>query len=252
MIYLLLLYSYFRYITKKGRIKLNKYKHIIFDLDDTLLDFQDSEEKALKKIIELYNLSYNKQTIACYKCINDRLWYQLEEGLISREEVLKTRFSLFLKEFQKDESGPKVEAMYREYLNQGHTTITHAYELLNNLSKQGYKLYIGTNGVGHTQRKRLKDSKLQGYFDHLFISEEIGYEKPNPLFFHYIFDTLNTSRKEEFLMIGDRVTSDIKGAINVGIDCVWFNPKRNLPDPFSPKSTYTVTNLMQIINLLEV
>lgn len=74
---------------------MNKYKHIIFDLDDTLLDFQNTEEQALKEIITLYNLPYNKQTIACYKGINDGLWSQLEEGLISREKVLKTRFSLF-------------------------------------------------------------------------------------------------------------------------------------------------------------
>ncbi|MFC9601423.1 YjjG family noncanonical pyrimidine nucleotidase [Peribacillus butanolivorans] len=230
---------------------MNKYKHIIFDLDDTILDFQDSEEKALKQIITLYELPYNKQTIACYKHINDGLWHQLEEGLISREEVLTTRFSLFLKEFHIDENGAKVEAMYREHLNQGHKTVTHAHELLNALSKQDYKLYIGTNGVGMTQRKRLGGAKLQGYFEQLFISEEIGYEKPNPHFFYYIFDALHTSRKEEFLMIGDRLTSDIQGAINVGIDCVWFNPKRSMPKSCSPKSTYTIPNLMQIMDLLE-
>lgn len=230
---------------------MNKYKHIIFDLDDTILDFQDSEEKALKQIITLYELPYNQQTIACYKRINDGLWHQLEEGLISREEVLTTRFSLFLKEFHIDENGAKVEAMYREHLNQGHKAITHAHELLNALSKQDYKLYIGTNGVGKTQRKRLLGAKLQGYFEQLFISEEIGYEKPNPHFFHYIFDALHTSSKEEFLMIGDRLTSDIQGAINVGIDCVWFNPKRSMPKSCSPKSTYTIPNLMQIMDLLE-
>lgn len=230
---------------------MNKYKHIIFDLDDTLLDFQDTEEQALKEIITLYNLPYNKQTIACYKGINDGLWSQLEEGLISREKVLKTRFSLFLKEFQIDESGSKVEAMYREHLNQGHSTITHATELLDTLSGQGYKLYIGTNGVGNTQRKRLADSKLQGYFEDIFISEEIGHEKPNALFFQYILDTLNASHKEEFLMIGDRLSSDIKGALNIGMDCVWFDRKKSQPDPFAPQSTYTVSNLMEIAALLE-
>ena len=251
MIYLLVLYSDIRYITKKGWITMNKYKHIIFDLDDTILDFQSSEEQALKEIITLYKLPYTKQTIACYKGINDRLWSQLEEGLISREKVLNTRFSLFLREFQIDESGSKVEAMYREHLNQGHSTITHANELLSTLSGQGYNLYIGTNGVGSTQRKRLADSNLQDYFEDIFISEEIGYEKPNPLFFQHIFDALNTSHKEEFLMIGDRLSSDIKGAINIGMDCVWFNRKRSQPDPFAPKSTHTVSNLMEIIELLE-
>ncbi len=179
------------------------------------------------------------------------MWSQLEEGLISREKVLKTRFSLFLKEFQIDESGSKVEAMYREHLNQGHSTITHATELLDTLSGQGYKLYIGTNGVGNTQRKRLADSKLQGYFEDIFISEEIGHEKPNALFFQHILDTLNASHKEEFLMIGDRLSSDIKGALNIGMDCVWFDRKKSQPDPFAPQSTYTVSNLMEIAALLE-
>ncbi|GGA49480.1 YjjG family noncanonical pyrimidine nucleotidase [Psychrobacillus lasiicapitis] len=230
---------------------MNKYKHIIFDLDDTILDFQDSEEKALIQIIKQYELPYDKHTIACYKHINERLWHELEKGLITREQVLTTRFSLFLKEFHIDEDGEKVEVMYREHLNQGHKTVNHAHELLNTLSKQDYKLYIGTNGVGKTQRKRLRDAKLEGYFEQLFISEEMGYEKPNPHFFYYIFDALHISRKEEFLMIGDRLTSDIQGAINVGIDCVWFNPKKNMPIAGSPKSTYTVPNLMQIMDLLE-
>jgi FMN phosphatase YigB (HAD superfamily) len=88
---------------------MNKYKHIFFDLDDTILDFQSSEEQALKEIITLYKLPYTKQTIACYKGINDRLWSQLEEKLISREKVLNTRFSLFLREFQIDESGSKLK-----------------------------------------------------------------------------------------------------------------------------------------------
>lgn len=230
---------------------MNKYKHIIFDLDDTILDFQDSEEKALKQIITKFKLPYNEQTIACYKRINDGLWHQLEEGLISRDEVLTTRFSLFLQEFSIDENGAKVEAMYREHLNEGHKTIAQAEELLNTLSKLDCKLYVGTNGVGKTQRKRLEDAKLHGYFEQLFISEEIGYEKPSPYFFNHIFDALQTSRKEEFLMIGDRLTSDIQGANNVGIDSVWFNPKGSIPDPESPKSTYTVSSLMQIIDLLE-
>ncbi len=230
---------------------MNKYKHIIFDLDDTILDFQDSEEKALIQIITRYELPYNKQIIASYKRINERLWHELEKGLITREQVLTTRFSLFLKEFHIDENGAKVEALYREHLNQGHKTVIHAHELLNALSKQDYKLYIGTNGVGKTQRKRLRDAMLEGYFEQLFISEEMGYEKPNPHFFYYIFDALNISRKEELLMIGDRLTSDIQGAINVGIDCVWFNPKRNMPKSGSPKSTYTIPNLMQIMDLLE-
>ena len=77
---------------------MNNYKHIIFDLDDTILDFQDSEEKALKQIITQFKLPYNEQTIACYKRINNGLWHQLEEGLISRDEVLTTRFSLFLED----------------------------------------------------------------------------------------------------------------------------------------------------------
>ncbi|WP_431028067.1 YjjG family noncanonical pyrimidine nucleotidase [Lysinibacillus sp. LZ02] len=230
---------------------MNKYKHIIFDLDDTILDFQDSEQKALKQIIMQYKLPYTQETIAVYKQINEELWSSLETGSISREDVLDTRFSLFLKEFNIEENGAKVEEMYREHLNEGHKTMPHAYELLNALRMKGYKLYVGTNGVGKTQRKRLTDAELQGYFEQLFISEEIGYEKPNPNFFHYIFDALHTHHKEEFLMIGDRLTSDIQGAINVGIDCVWFNPKKSEPPLHSPKSTYTVSNLMQIIDLLE-
>ncbi|GGH86545.1 YjjG family noncanonical pyrimidine nucleotidase [Pullulanibacillus pueri] len=230
---------------------MNMYKHIIFDLDDTILNFQEAQKVALKEIITRYKLPYTEETIACYKQINNTLWHQFEEGVISQNDIFTNRFSLFLKEFQIIEDGAQVEAFYREHLNEGHKTMPHAREALKALKQKGFKLYIGTNGVGVTQRKRLKDAHLENYFEALFVSDEMGVQKPHAAFFTYIFEALGTDQKENVLMVGDRLTSDVQGAVNAGIDSVWFNPENILPSFESPQSTYTISDLIELPDLLE-
>lgn len=174
----------------------------------------------------------------------------MEQGAISRDEIFSTRFSLFLEEFGVRESGEQAESLYRESLGEGHKMIDYAFEVLISLKNQGYQLYAGTNGTAKTQWKRLTDANLLSLFDDVFISEEMGYEKPEEKFFRHIFETLETTDKREYLMIGDSLTSDIQGAENAGIDSVWYNPKNSKPALSVPKSTYTITNLFELLELL--
>lgn len=227
---------------------MNKYKYLIFDLDDTLLDFKDTERMALEKIFKTYNIEFNGENLEYYKSINQRLWKELENGLITKNFVLTERFNEFFKRYKKNINGEDVEKEYRSYLNEGHKKIPYAKELLENLKIKGYKIYAGTNGLGETQRKRLKDSKLIEYFDDLFISEEIGFEKPNIEFFNNIFKKHNLLKKEEILMVGDSINADIKGANNAGIDSVLFNLKYE--NNKEVKSTYVIKNLKELENLL--
>ncbi|MFO8068695.1 MAG: YjjG family noncanonical pyrimidine nucleotidase [Alkalibacterium sp.] len=229
-----------------------KYKKIIFDLDNTVLDFRDTEEKALKKVIDAYNLPYTEETIAMYKEINHGLWQKLEQGIISRETLFSSRFALFLEEFGLSVDGKSVEDLYRQNLGQGYKKMDHAHELLTALKKNGYHIYAGTNGVAKTQWQRLAGADLSHFFEEVFISEEIGVEKPDPQFFTHIFDTLKTDNKAEFLMVGDSLTSDIQGANNAGIDSVWYNFSKKPVEPAAVQSTFSISNLLELLTLFGI
>lgn len=227
---------------------MKNYKHLIFDLDNTLLDFNDTEEQALKSVFKEFNVPETIESFDTYKTINKGLWSSLEKGMISREDIFNNRFALFFNEYSLKVDGVKAEQLYRNFLNEGCKTIKNADLLLSKLKKKDYRIYAGTNGMGITQRKRLLDSQLLPYFDELFISEEIGYEKPDAQFFDTIFDSLQITDKDSCLMIGDSLSSDILGAQNARIDSVLYTPEENL---VSSTATYTVNDLMRIYSLLE-
>lgn len=230
-------------------MNVKKYKNIIFDLDDTLLDFQDTELRALEELFEKYNIAFNKDSISKYQAINKKLWAQLENGLVSKEDVLYGRFEEFFKIYGFDIDGKIADNIFRKHLNLGHKLIPNAKELLNVLKKEGYLIFAATNGVGQTQRQRLKDSRLINFFDDLFISEELGYEKPSIEFFDSIFNKYPSLKKEETIMIGDSLSSDIQGAINFNIDSILFDP---LKKDLSNLSTYKVSNLLEIPSILNI
>lgn len=227
---------------------MKQYKHLIFDLDNTLLDFNDTEEQALKSVFKEFKVPETIESFDTYKTINKGLWSSLEKGTIAREDIFNNRFALFFNEYSLKVDGVKAEQLYRNFLNDGCKTIKNAELLLSKLKKKDYRIYAGTNGMGITQRKRLFDSQLLPYFDELFISDEIGYEKPDTHFFDTIFDSLHITDKDSCLMIGDSLSSDILGAQNAQIDSVLYTPEENI---LSSTATYTVNNLMRIYSLLE-
>ena len=227
---------------------MKQYKHLIFDLDDTLLDFQDNERNSLEVIFKKYNIPFEEKSINQYKSINRRFWSQIEQGLINKEEALTKRFEEFFALYGYDIKGEIVERDYQNCLNKGHKTIPKAIETLIELKNRGYKIFAGTNGIGKTQKQRLEDSKMIDLFDDVFISEEMGVEKPNPKFFEIIFDKYDFIEKEDALMIGDSLASDIKGANNFGIDCVWFNPLEKEVNEINP--TYEIYDLSELLLML--
>lgn len=227
---------------------MKKYNYLIFDLDNTLLDFDNTEEQALSSLFREYKVPVTVDARKRYKEINSKLWASLERGEITREDIFNTRFSLFFNDFNMKVDGIKAEESYRNHLNNGYAIIENADVLLSQLKEKNYHIYAGTNGVGSTQRERLRGSQLLPYFDELFISEEIGYEKPDKNFFQTLFDTLAITNKESCLMIGDSLSSDILGAKNAEIDSVFYCPDKTIQ---SSSATYTVNNLMAIYSLLE-
>lgn len=222
-----------------------KYTDLLFDLDDTLLDFGATETQALRLLFATYNLEMTLQLEKDYKKFNQSLWKKLELGTLSRKELLEKRFSTFFKEhLALDVDGIATGKQYTSFLAQGHQQIKGAKELLQDLKKAGYQLHVVTNGNKNIQYKRLDDSHFNRFFDTIFISEEIGYQKPTKQFFEHVFNKLDLVPNQA-IIIGDSLSSDIKGGINAGIDTLWYNPAQ-ITNNSTIQPTYEIHKLEQI------
>jgi 2-haloacid dehalogenase len=231
---------------------LKKYKTLLFDVDDTLLDFDAAESLALRLLFEEHHFSLTSEIEKKYKNLNKRLWESFEEGKIDRDEVMNTRFSKLFKEYGKEVDGAVLEKGFRNYLEQGHQLINGAFELIPNLQKQ-YDLYIVTNGDSKTQDRRLRDSGLYPLFKDIFVSEATGFQKPMKEYFDYVFARIPHFAANQALIIGDSLSSDIKGGYLAGIDTCWFNPKmkENNTDIIPTYEIQKLVDLYQILSLKE-
>ncbi|WP_124066831.1 YjjG family noncanonical pyrimidine nucleotidase [Clostridium sp. E02] len=227
------------------------YQTYLLDLDNTILDFNAAEIRGFQKVIEFYEIKYIPGLLEQYKKINRNLWNQLEQGTIHREELFFTRFKLFFEELGKEIDGKEAELFYREQLSNSPDLMPHAKEALTQLKQQGKKLYSASNGVYSTQVQRLKQAGIYQLFDGMFISEAIGSEKPDVNFFEHCFTHIIDFKKEETLMVGDSLTSDIQGAIHAGIDSCYFNHFHNstYADSSVSKATYNIKELPELLHL---
>ncbi|WP_141604039.1 YjjG family noncanonical pyrimidine nucleotidase [Terrilactibacillus laevilacticus] len=229
---------------------MKHYRTLLFDVDDTLLDFQAAEVFALRSLFEEQNIPLTLDIEARYKQINQGLWRSFEEGKIDRDEIANTRFSLLFKEYDQEVDGFSFGMKYRSYLKEGHQLISGAIELIEDL-KNKYDLYIVTNGVAETQDKRLRDSGLFPLFKDIFVSEDTGFQKPMKEFFDYVFARIPDISLEETLIIGDSLTSDIKGGELAGIDTCWFNPEMT-PNNTEITPTYQIQKLEELYDILNI
>ncbi|MBP3040467.1 YjjG family noncanonical pyrimidine nucleotidase [Bacillaceae bacterium Marseille-Q3522] len=229
---------------------MKKYRTLLFDVDHTLLDFNAAENLALRLLFEEQNISLTAEMEARYKEINKGLWKSYEEGRLSRDEVVNTRFSLLFKEYGQKTDGITLENKYRSYLEQGHQLIDGALELIKDLQHQ-FDLYIVTNGVSKTQDKRLRDSGLYPLFKDIFVSEDAGFQKPMKEFFDYVFARIPDFTVEKGLIIGDSLSADIKGGQLAGLDTCWFNPESKSNDT-KIVPTYEIQQLDGLYQILDV
>ena len=225
------------------------YKALLFDLDDTILSFTKAEEYALKKLFLYYNIEINEERINLYKEINLKYWKKLERGEITREDLLKSRFKEFFEvinyplDFDK---AYQANDIYFSYLT---SKIFYVKDAISSLAilKEKYKIYIITNGIKKVQEKRIKlAKKLHFLYDDIFVSEEVGYPKPSKEYMDYVINKIGV-KKEEILIIGDSLSSDMMLGINNNVDTCWFNPqngKTNL------NITYNVRTYKEILDIL--
>lgn len=196
---------------------------VFFDLDNTILDFNKAERVALSRTLEALGIPPTEEVCARYSAINLAQWKLLEKGLISRREVKLGRFRLLFEELGADVSPEQAAAAYESLLGIGHYFMEGAQELLLELWGR-YRLYLVTNGTAAVQHGRLKSADLPKYFEDIFISEEIGFNKPDVRYFERCFERIPDFKKKNAVIVGDSLSSDIQGGVNAGLRTVWFHP----------------------------
>ncbi|AYC30503.1 YjjG family noncanonical pyrimidine nucleotidase [Paenisporosarcina cavernae] len=221
-----------------------KYQTLLFDLDDTLLDFGAAEKMAFRSLLQSQNVEHSDEKEARYKEINKGLWKKFEEGALTRNEVIHTRFVQFFGEQSIEVDGVEMDRQFRHFLEEGKFFVEGAEEVISTLHHT-HDLYIVTNGVSTTQAKRLKATGLRPYFTTVFVSEDTGFQKPMKGFFDYVFARIPNFDSSRTIIIGDSLSADIRGGNDAGIATCWFNP-RGLTNETGIEPTYEIRQLDEL------
>ena len=203
-----------------------RYKLVLFDADGTLFDFDTAEKQAFEKTFKQFGINENLELLHKeYEIINKAIWRDFEQKKITSRELRTERFRRFFVKENLDLDPKVISPIYLRYLSEGTHLLQGAKEIISFLFGK-CELALATNGLADVQNPRFADSDLAKYFQHRFISEEIGHPKPNSEFFEHIFRKL--PHKESAIIIGDNLVSDIMGGNDFGIDTCWFNPNKRI------------------------
>ncbi len=229
---------------------MGNYTTIFWDLDQTLLDFTKSQDHALRYSFERLGLPIDSGTVARYAKINDSYWKRLELGEIDKKEVLLGRFRTLFEELGvTNYTAQDIAGMYQDALGRVAFFLEDSDKLTKELKKMGYRQYVVTNGVNSTQANKMKLSGLDRIMDGVFVSELIGYPKPMKEYFDACFALLPGVTRKECILVGDSLTSDMRGAENAQVAACWYNPngqKNTLGVPV----TYEIRSLWEIYAVL--
>jgi len=223
------------------------YTSLFLDIDNTILDFYKAEAEAVRKVMIKHGLPHSDKDVKIYSDINQTYWERFEKGEIPKSDIFEGRFKSLLEYYGIKGDSAAISEDYKFNLSEGYFKMDGAMEILEYLKTKGYKLYATTNGMSLTQYNRIKNSKLEPYFDGVFVSEDAGHQKPEKEYFQFVLDSISEKDKSRILIIGDSQSSDILGGINIGIDTCWYNPKNDKPKYIS---NYEISDLLQLKNIL--
>ena len=225
-------------------------KAILWDVDNTLLDFHAAESAAIKSLFREFGFGECKdEEVKRYAEINMSFWERLERNEITKDRVLVGRFEQFFKEKGIDPAfAPEFNDRYQLRLGD---TIVYRDDSLNIIKALKGRIlqYVVSNGTVIAQTKKLRLSGLGELMDGVFLSERLGAEKPSAAFFDKVFSELGTEDRSEVLIVGDSLTSDIRGGMNAGILTCWYNPERK-PVPEGYRIDYVISDLHEVFDLL--
>jgi putative hydrolase of the HAD superfamily len=239
---------------------MKEYRHLFFDLDNTLWDFDLNSRLALRETFVKYNLGLHQfdRFFEVYIRHNEHLWELYRNNMITKQELTRSRFDLSFRETGiTGIGGEEFNGEYLAILPDQTALCRGALDVVKKLSVQ-YKLYIITNGFSEVQIKKMDKSGLLPYFRRIFTSEETGINKPSPEIFRYALKTSNAQKKES-LMIGDSWEIDIAGAMEAGLDQVWivhngteqeYTSDMCHQHGISRTKTYRIQKLEELLNII--
>lgn len=230
---------------------MGEIRAVLWDVDGTLLDFLAAERAAIKTCFSLFGLGEcTDEMIAQYSAINVRWWQALERGEYTKPEILVGRFTEFFAARGIDPAvAPAFNAEYQVRLGDTIVFCPHALETVQSLRGRVAQCAV-TNGTKIAQDKKLARSGLDRLLDRIFISEVVGAEKPSAAFFAPVFASLGGIKPEEMLIVGDSLTSDIRGGINAGIRTCWYNPGGHAAPP-ELRTDYTISDIAEVLQIVE-
>ena len=223
-------------------------KNVFVDLDDTIFDFKKGERDALSRALISNGVNPDDNMLLTCSRINDIHWKMLEKGIITKKELNSARFRAFFGEFNIDLSADEFCLEYENNLAEEYFFIDGAEEFLKNLYGR-YRLYAASNGYIKTQRSRLMKSGIEHFFEDVFISQEVGYDKPAKEFFDVSFSRISGFDRNESVIIGDSLTSDIMGGKNAGIKTIRLMRNEIRSEEIIPD--YEVYSLSEAIKIIE-
>lgn len=225
---------------------MRKYNCLLFDLDDTLLDYFGDEAKCLLSVLENNRLPHTDEVLTLYREI--QLFPSINMGeTITAKTIITQKLAQLLKMLEVKEGIDKITDEYFQMMSKSHKVKSGAIKTLKYLKEKGYKIYITTNGYPDFQYKRIKASRMFNLFDGFFISEEIGLYKPARSFYDYVLSRIHIRDRSKVLIIGDAPSADIFGGNNSKIDTCWLNDKgMKCKYPFN----YEIKKITDLINIL--
>jgi YjjG family noncanonical pyrimidine nucleotidase len=225
-----------------------KYKALLFDLDGTILDYSKSETAALNGAYSIvFGTGPSDSFLSVYHEINSGLWKDFEKGTTTIHELKIRRFSDLFDNFKINADPEAFSEIYLKELGEGGYLLDGALDVLESCAGR-FRIGAITNGIGNVQRSRIKKAGIGQYFETVVISNDVGIAKPDPGIFTMALEGMNLLKKDDVLMIGDSLSSDILGGINAGIDTCWVN--RHEEESGVIKPIFTISNIIELLEIL--
>ena len=225
------------------------FEFLFLDLDDTILDFHKAERLAIAKTFREFGLEPTESVLQRYSAINKAHWERLERKELTREQVLTGRFYVLFQEMGIEVDPVAVARTYEHNLSIGHYFLPGAEEAVDSLHKK-YRLFLASNGTATVQKGRMTSANLYRFFERVFVSQEIGYNKPEKAYFDACFTQIDGFDPGKAIIVGDSLTSDILGGQNAGIATCWVNPEGK-PGREGIRVDYEIKALSELESLLE-